>query len=79
VVWTTGVHFLAGAKIFSLLHSIQTDSEAHPVSYQIGTRYQRSYPQGESGEGMKLTLHIYLVPWLGVVELYLHFPYAIME
>jgi hypothetical protein len=28
----------AGARDFSLLHSIQTSAEAHPASYPMGTR-----------------------------------------
>jgi ABC-type cobalt transport system substrate-binding protein len=29
--------FPAGTRIFSILHSVQTDFGAHPVSYSIGT------------------------------------------
>jgi hypothetical protein len=36
--WTAGVRFLAGARYFSLLHSVQTGSGAHPASYPIGSR-----------------------------------------
>jgi hypothetical protein len=32
------VRFLAGTRNISLLHKFQTDSEAHPVSYTMGTR-----------------------------------------
>jgi hypothetical protein len=35
--WTTGVQSPAGAKDYSSKHSVQTDSEAHPASYPIGT------------------------------------------
>jgi hypothetical protein len=35
--WTPGVRFLGGARDFSLLHSVQTGSRAHPVSYPVGT------------------------------------------
>jgi hypothetical protein len=34
--WMAGVQFLAGARDFSLLHSIQTNSGAH-TSSAIGT------------------------------------------
>jgi hypothetical protein len=34
--WTGGVQFLAGARHFSVLHSIQTGSKAHPASYPKG-------------------------------------------
>jgi hypothetical protein len=33
-----GVRFSAGAKDFSLLHSVKIDSGAHPLSYAMGTR-----------------------------------------
>jgi hypothetical protein len=33
-----GVQFLVGARDFSPLHSNQTDSGAHPASYQMGNR-----------------------------------------
>jgi hypothetical protein len=35
--WTAGVRFPAGARDFSLLHSIHTASGAHPASYPMGT------------------------------------------
>jgi hypothetical protein len=34
--WMAGVRFQAGAKCFSLLHSAQTNSVAHPASYPMG-------------------------------------------
>jgi hypothetical protein len=34
----SGVRFPAGAGNFSLHHSVQTDFEAHPASYPVGTR-----------------------------------------
>jgi hypothetical protein len=33
----SGVRFLAGVTNSSLPHSVQTGSEAHPVSYPMGT------------------------------------------
>jgi hypothetical protein len=44
VAWMTGieVRFPAGAGEFSLLHSIQNGSGAHPVSYTI--TYWRPFP-----------------------------------
>jgi hypothetical protein len=36
--WTAGVRFYEGAR-FSLLHSVQTVSEAHPASNSMGNRY----------------------------------------
>jgi hypothetical protein len=35
--WTAGVRLSAGEINFSLLHSMQTVSGAHPVSYLMGT------------------------------------------
>jgi hypothetical protein len=35
--WTVGFRFPAGARDFSLLHSVQTESVAHPASYPVGT------------------------------------------
>jgi hypothetical protein len=35
--WTGGVPFLAQAREFSILHSIQTGSGAHQTSYLMGT------------------------------------------
>jgi hypothetical protein len=34
----TKLQLLAGARHFSLLHSIQSSSEAHPASYPKGIR-----------------------------------------
>jgi hypothetical protein len=34
--WTAGVRFLAGVKVSSLLHSVQTDSGVHRSSYTMG-------------------------------------------
>jgi hypothetical protein len=36
--WMARVRFPAGVRDFSLLHSIQTSSEAHPSYYPVGTR-----------------------------------------
>jgi hypothetical protein len=46
------------------LHDIHTGSGAHPLSYTIGT--------GALSLGVKLTIHLQLVPKLRMVELYLH-------
>jgi hypothetical protein len=35
--WVTGVRFSAGARDLSLLHSVQTGSGAHPISYPTAT------------------------------------------
>jgi hypothetical protein len=36
--WTPGVRFPVGVRDFSLNHSVQADSGAHPASYPKGTR-----------------------------------------
>jgi hypothetical protein len=41
---TAEVRFSTGTREFSLLHSVQTGSEAYPASYPIGT--VGSFPQG---------------------------------
>jgi hypothetical protein len=33
--WTAGVRFQAGIRDFSLVHSVQTSSGAHPASYPM--------------------------------------------
>jgi hypothetical protein len=45
-------------KIF-LLHSVQTDSGAHPASYPMGPG--GTFP-GSKAAGVKLTTHFHLVP-----------------
>jgi hypothetical protein len=52
-------------KIF-FLHRVQTGSGAHPASYGIGGR--------ESSRGVKLTLHLHLVPRSILVEIYRRSP-----
>ena len=46
-------------KTFSLLHDMQTGSEAHPASYSVGIT--RVLSQGLSRWGVKLTTHLHLV------------------
>jgi hypothetical protein len=65
--WTAGVRFPAGAKAFSLLHSVQTGSVAHPASYPMGS--MGLFPRGQSGRGVKLTTHLHLVPRSIMVQL----------
>jgi len=55
--WTIGVigfDSRTGAGNFSLYHRVQNDSEAHSVSYSVGTR--------GSSLGVKLTIHLRLEP-----------------
>jgi hypothetical protein len=57
-------------KIFSLLHSIQTDSRTHLASYLMGT--EGSFSKGKVARAMKLTVSLHIVPRSKIVELYLH-------
>jgi hypothetical protein len=65
---------LAEATHFSILHSVQTGSGAHPASYPMGT--MGSLAGGESSIDMKLTIHHHLMPRSRMVELYFHTPYT---
>jgi len=44
--WKIGVRFPVGAGNFSLLHRVQTGSEANPASYPMGTG--GSFPGGKA-------------------------------
>jgi hypothetical protein len=65
------VGFPARTRNYSLIHTVQTDSGTHPVSYPMSTGVSFS---GESGWGVKLTTHLHLVPRSIKVELWLHSP-----
>jgi hypothetical protein len=72
------VQLMAGARDFSLPHTIQTGSEANPVNYTMRTR---GFLLGLSSWGMKLMGYNYLVLRSRMVEQYLHYPlhfYAVM-
>jgi hypothetical protein len=43
--WMAKVRFLAKIRDFSVLHSLQTGSEAHPATYLVGTG--GSFPGGK--------------------------------
>jgi hypothetical protein len=45
----SGVGFPAGARDVSLLHSVQTDPEAHKTSYPMGTG--GSFSEGKAARG----------------------------
>jgi hypothetical protein len=47
--WMSGVQFLGGTRDFSVHHSVQTGSGAHPVSYSMGTC--GLFPPGEKRTG----------------------------
>jgi hypothetical protein len=64
---------IPGRAKFSLLHGVQTDSGANPItSYPMGIG--GDFPRGYSGQDPKLTTHFHLVPRSRMVELYLHSP-----
>jgi hypothetical protein len=68
VGWTPGFDSRQ-VKKFSLLHSIQTSHEAHPVSCPMGIG---SYFPGVKRPGCETDHHLQLVPKSRLVELYLH-------
>jgi len=49
-----GILFPTGAGNVSLRHRVQTDSEAHPASYPIGTGC--SFPGGKAAEAWSRSL-----------------------
>jgi hypothetical protein len=69
--WTALVQFPAVQYLY-LCHGVQTESRAHPASYPMCTG--GSFPRRQSGRGVKLTTHLYLVPRSRMLELYLHSP-----
>jgi hypothetical protein len=68
----TGIDSRQGEEIFSLLHSVQTDSGANPDSYTMGTG--ESFPGGLSGRGVRLTSPLHRVSRSRMAELYIHSP-----
>jgi hypothetical protein len=66
---TAVLRFPAVARGFSVLHSFQTGSGAHPVPW-----VQEAFSPGKSGLGVKLTTHLHLVSKSKMVELYLNPP-----
>jgi hypothetical protein len=64
-----GVRFPAGARDFSLLHSIQTSCRVHPASYPMGTE---EVSRGVKRPGREADHKPHLVPRSRMVELYLH-------
>jgi hypothetical protein len=70
---TTGVRFPSGARYFSLLHSFQAGSGAHPPGL-LSSGYKGLFHDGKSGRGVKLTTQLHLEPRIRMMELYLHSP-----
>jgi hypothetical protein len=72
--WTTeGSEFESRyGKEFSLLHVVQTGSEAHLASFPTGTG--DSFPWGKADGGIKLITHFQLALRLRKYDLYTHSP-----
>jgi hypothetical protein len=73
--WTGRARIPAQARDFLFLKTVQTGSGAHPASYSMGTRV---LSQESGSQGIKLTIHLHLVPRFrmsGAITLLL---YAIM-
>jgi hypothetical protein len=70
--WMARLRFPAGVRNFSLLHSIKTDSRGPP--YFLSNGHQERFPRGLSGQGLKLTTRLLLVPKSRKVELYIYSP-----
>jgi hypothetical protein len=58
--WTTGVRSPTEAKDFSSSLCIQTNSEAHPASYTMGT--DGTFPGGKARPGHDADHSLHLVP-----------------
>jgi hypothetical protein len=58
------------SKVFFLPYSVQTGSEAHPVSYSVGSG--DSFLWWKVAGGVKLTTYLHLMPRSRMVELCLH-------
>jgi hypothetical protein len=69
---TAGVRVSEWTRDFSVLHSVQSGSGAHPAFYPVGSGC--SIPSGKIVRGVKLTTLLRLVPRSRMVELYLHSP-----
>ena len=66
----TGIQSRLGARFFE---PVQTGPGAHPASCTISTG---SFPGVNSGRGVTMTPHPFLVPWSERVELYLYYLYG---
>jgi hypothetical protein len=67
-----GVRSPAGAKHFPSNLCVQTDAEAHPASYPMGTGGLS--PGVKRGRGVKLVTHTHLVSWSGMSRSYTSSP-----
>jgi hypothetical protein len=69
--WTSRVQFPVWTRSFSLLHSAQAGSGAHPTSSPMGTK--SSFPRGKVARAW-IHIHLHLVLMATIVELYFHTP-----
>jgi hypothetical protein len=81
--WVFFLWFLSGRpgfdslqrQDFSVLHGVQIGSGTHPASYPMGTgRYSL---RRKSGQDVKLTTHLHLMPKSRMGELYLYSPICV--
>jgi hypothetical protein len=70
--WRAGIWFVVWTRNFSLLHSVQSGSEAH-LDYDPMDGYREPFLGGWGGWGVMLTTSLHLVPRSRMVEQYLHF------
>jgi len=64
--WTPGVRFPAGAGNFYFHRRVQTGSGTQPASYPMGNRVAGALSLRENGLNVKLTIHLHLMPRLGM-------------
>jgi hypothetical protein len=74
--WIIGVQFLPGARDFSLLCSIRTDSGAHPAPYPVGTGALLTVVQWQACDADHSLPSSAEVK---MVELYLHSPICVHD
>jgi hypothetical protein len=74
--WKAEVQFPSGARIFSLLHSVQTGSGAHSTSYSVDTG--GSLP-GLKRPGRETDHSLHLMARSRMVELYLYSSYEFIS
>jgi hypothetical protein len=68
------IRFLERARDFSLLHSVQTSSGAHPVSCPEGPTIP--LPRGRMAGKVKLVIHLHIVQTLRIFASIPPFPHV---
>jgi hypothetical protein len=74
---TAGVRFPEVARYFFFMSNIKTGSVTHPPSYPMGTA--GSFLGGLSGQSVKLTTHLNLVPRSRTLQLCIHSSCVLMS